>query len=393
MDIIIKDRDIKTLHNDFPVFRKYIYMNTGWCAPRSKKVQGAIDAFSATEIEEGVANLDVWKLHEAARSSLRKRLAAFFNANEDEIAITQNTSSGINIVVTCLDFKEDDEIIISSEEHPAGIVPWIQLKRLKGVNIKILNVEPPEALLNSLRKKITRKTKLIMLSHISCMSGYRFPIKQISEISRECGIPLLVDGAQSAGHINVDFNEIGCDFYAIPGQKWMLGPESTGALFVRHDLLAKTESINAGYRSIKSLDSEKLEMEIHPAARRFEMYDTNCSLVAGLDAGIEILTKFGIEAVEKRIRSLADKMIKGLANNKDIKVLTPASYDGKPDSGLVALRINGRDASSVTKELYEKYRIIVRYFTKENILRFSVNFFNTEEEISKAVDALKKLTV
>ncbi|RMF97144.1 MAG: aminotransferase class V-fold PLP-dependent enzyme [Candidatus Schekmanbacteria bacterium] len=388
--MISKDK-IEKIRFLFPVFNRFVYMNTGWCSPRAQNVYEAIDKINRIELEEGVGSLKMRDIQEEIRNSLRTKIAKFLKAEDDEIAITQNTSSGINIIVTCFSFKKDDEVIISSEEHPAGIVPWLQLKNLKGISLKVVKTASPEKFLSSIRDAINKKTKLIMLSHISCMTGFRFPIEEICKIANEKGIPTLIDGAQSSGQINVDVHKLGCDFYAIPGQKWMLGPESTGALYIRKDWLPKIQSINAGYRSIKKFDFVKPYMELHTSAKRFEMFDTNAGLMKGLDEGISLLMESGIEEIEETIKSKTKALIEELSKIKNIDILTPSNYSKYPDSGLLSIQLNDIDAAIAVKKLYEKFNIIARHFRTGNILRFSVNFFNNDNDSTKVIEAVSQI--
>lgn len=389
---MLTNEQIETIRADFPVFKKFIYMNTGWCSPRAERVQSAINEISKNEMEEGVGSLKMRDLQEAVRKNLRQKTAVFLGADEDEIAVTQNTSSGINMIVTCFTFNPGDEIIISSEEHPAGIVPWLQLKKIRGVNLRVADTGTPEVFIDNLKKTLNKKTKLIMLSHVSCMTGFCFPIKEICGIANDRGIPVLVDGAQASGQIKVDVRELGCDFYSIPGQKWMLGPESTGALYIRKDRLSKIQSINAGYRSIKVFDFEGPSMELFESAKRFEMFDTNSSLMKGLDEGISILNGSGIEEIEKTIKTKTREMAEELLQNRNVEILTPSNYSKYPDSGLLSIRIKNTDAGTAVRKLHEKYNIIGRHFRTGNIIRFSVNFFNNSNDSSGVIEAISALS-
>jgi len=380
------------IREEFPVFKKYVYMNTGWCAPRSTRVLSAINEINEIESREGVGSQKIRKVQDSVRNSLRQKAAKFLGAGEDETAVTQNTSSGINMIVTCFTFKPGDEIIISSEEHPAGIVPWLQLKNLKGINLKVVKTGAPEVFIDNLKKALSKKTKLIMLSHVSCMTGFCLPIKEVCRIAREKEIPVLVDGAQSAGQIKVDVHGLGCDFYAIPGQKWMLGPESTGALYIRKEMLEKIQSINAGYRSIRKFAFEGPSMELFESAKRFEMFDTNAALMNGLDMGISILDETGIDEIEETIKNNARIITDEFSKMSGIKILTPSNYSKKPDSGLLSIIFTEMESADAVNELYEKYGIIARHFRTGNIVRFSLNYFNSENDISKVIEAVSQLS-
>lgn len=382
----------KNFREQFPVTKNFIYMNTGWCGPRSLRVQKKIDEIFRIETEQGIANPELLKLREDTRNFTRKKIAQLLNADEEEIALTDNTSNGINLIAASIDWGKKDEIIISDEEHPAGIVPWLHLKNLYGIKVKVIKIGNDEdAFIEVLKKSLTSNTKLVCLSHVSCMTGFRLPVDRISKIIKETKALLLVDGAQSAGQIDVDVKEIGCDIYSIPGQKWLMGPEGTGGLYIRKGLIDKLKCLNAGYRSIKALNLEKGEIALHDSAKRFEMADKNTALLAGFGEAIDFLSEIGIKRIEKRIKELSLKLIYSLKNIPRAEILSP-NKNNIWHSGLVSIIIKNKIASELVNILCREKKIICRHFPSRNIIRFSVNFFNTAEEIQKVTKAVKKLS-
>ena len=383
----------KKIREEYPVTKKFIYMNTGWCGPRSLRVQKRIDEVFRIEIKQGVANPELLKLREDTRNFIRKKTAQLLNADEEEIALTDNTSNGINIIAASIAWREKDEIIISDEEHPAGIVPWLHLKNLFGIRVKVVKIGNDEdAFIKRFKKSLTSNTKLVCLSHVSCMTGFRIPVERISKIIKGTKALLLADGAQSAGQIEVDVKKIGCDIYSIPGQKWLMGPEGTGGLYVKRELIDKLKCLNAGYRSIKALNFEKGEITLHDSAKRFEIADKNTALLAGFGEAIDFLSGIGIKRIEKRIKKLSLRLIHSLKEIPWAEILSP-NKNNVWHSGLVSITIKDKPASELVGILCREKKIICRYFPSRNIIRFSVNFFNTAEEIQKVTKAVKEFGI
>ncbi|OGL40279.1 MAG: hypothetical protein A2042_02465 [Candidatus Schekmanbacteria bacterium GWA2_38_11] len=379
------------LREEFPVTKNYIYMNTGWCGPRSLTVQKRIDEVFQIEREKGVANPELIKIREDIRNSTRRNLAGFLNADDDEIALTDNTSNGINIVAASIDWEKGDEVIISDEEHPAGIVPWFYLRDLRGIKVKVVKIGNDEVnFLKGFKEALNDRTKLVCLSHVSCMTGFRLPVKKIAESTAGSKALLLIDGAQSVGQIEVNVKELESDIYCVPGQKWLFGPEGTGALYIRKSLIDKLFCINAGYRSVKAFNFEKGEMALHDSAKRFEMADRNCALLAGLSKSVEYLNAIGIRKIEERIKNQSLILIHVLKQIPNVEILSPHK-EGFCHSGLISITIKDKAASEVVNNLYQNKKIICRHFPSKNIIRFSMNFFNTQGEIEIVADAIKEI--
>jgi len=384
--------DWEDFRKEFPVTKNYIYMNTGWCGPRSLRVQAKMDEIFQIEREKGVANLELLKIREDIRNSTRKKLAELLNADEEEIALTDNTSNGINIVASSISWREGDEVIISDEEHPAGVIPWFHLRNLFGVKVKVIKIGNDErSFIRRLDDSLSNRVRLVCLSHISCMTGFRLPIHEISGLTRAKRALLLIDGAQSAGQMKINMKELGCDIYSISGQKWIMGPEGTGALYVRRELIDKLHCINAGYRSVKAFSLEREEMALHDSSRRFEIADKNSALLAGMGEAIDFLVRIGMGKIEERIKDLALKLIYSLKEIPGVDILSPYK-DVVYHSGLVSITIKDKIASEIVNNLYQNKKIICRHFGSRNIIRFSVNFFNTEEEIKKVAEAVKAIS-
>ena len=174
------------------------------------------------------------------RQELRESLAAFLNVSTEELTLTQNTTEGQNLVINGLAWQQGDEVITFSLEHNSVLAPCYYLERRHGTVTKVLPLAPDEdhdSIVSKVEAAITPRTKLLFMSHVQFKSGLRMPAERLREVTRQHGVLMLLDGAQGAGHVQLDLHALGCDFYAMPGHKWMLGPDGTGALYIRRELI------------------------------------------------------------------------------------------------------------------------------------------------------------
>ena len=261
------------------------------------------------------------------------------------------------------------------------------LAERRGVVVKNPNISytaEQGEILEIIAAAITPSTKLVALSHIQYTCGLRMPIKEIAGLAHDMGAPLLVDGAQTIGHIEVDLSDLGADYYALPGQKWLLGPNGTGALYVnpeRRDGLEPLFSTN-------EIESRRA-MERSPLAR-FNLVTHNPGLVAGLSESARLASQIGIRNIEERAMLLADHLRREVASVPGCTLLSPTSRESA--CGLVTVSLEGWPPADLTTALQERLSVVGRTVHDPDGIRFSTHFFNTEEEVERVVEALKQLS-
>src|SRR6266849_7373803 len=217
-------------------------------------------------------------------------------------------------------------------------------------------------------------------------TGEVLNISEVAYMGREWGIPVLIDGAQSAGAIPVDVKALGVDFYAIPMQKWLCGPDGTGALYVRRDALSYVSPTYVGYWSVKH--EEGMEWELMESAQRFEAGGRQTAALAGQAAVLNWLEEaVGYQWLFERIRSLSGYTYNALQTVPGLTLLTPQPGE----SGLVAFKLEGRDATEVVTYLRDNHNIYIRDIPSTKSLRISTGFYNTEEETDKLVQAMQEI--
>ena len=362
----------------------FAYLNTGSSGPPPYHV---IDASrKADDLCSGPAYLEgVGLFYRQAEyaSQAREAAARLIGAGPDDVALTQNTTHGMNLGVASINWREDDEAISVTTEHPGCLAPLHNLKRRYGVKVKL--VEPPVTP-EKVDALLAPKTRLIALSHVDWTNGGVLPLQEICALARDRGVLSLVDGAQSVGNIEVDVPATGADMYAFTGHKWVLGPEGMGAFYVRPGL--PVYSPNVGFMSIPSpadFDA-KGDYGLRPDARRFEASTMSPALAAGFSAAASAVYERGSAGVEE-IRRKADLLANLLSELPRVAVRSPRPAQ----SGLVSFEVEDVEPGEVIARLLGQ-RFILRYVPgPSTYIRASTHLFNADEELGALAEAVRKL--
>jgi selenocysteine lyase/cysteine desulfurase len=236
---------------------------------------------------------------------------------------------------------------------------------------------------------LTERTRLVFLSHIEYSSGLRMPVKEIRRMTKNRGILLLLDGAQTAGHIALDMKDLDCDFYSIPGQKWLLGPEGVGALYVREDMIPELKPTQvSGQAVVSNHDPYRIET-ISSSMDKFLLSSTSVAIQTGMLEAIKFVQGVGLDEIETRDLDLATSLKQALAEIPGVTVQSPM---GREDSsGLVTFAIDGLEPPEAVSRLWERHKIECRQVAFPSCVRVSLHFFNTQEEVDQIVDAVAHL--
>lgn len=358
----------------------YAYLNSGGSGPPTYETLEAmrrIDDFcSGAAYLEGVG---FYARQAEAASRAREAAARLISAPSEDVALTQNTTHGINLGVNSIGWEPEDEVISTTTEHPGCLVPLHILRNRSGVKLKLLS---PPVTAEKVEETLTPKTRLVALSHVDWTTGEVLPLEELCAVARERGVLTLVDGAQSVGNISVDAPATGADMYAFTGHKWMLGPEGMGGLYVRPD--CRVHSPNLGYAALadpKAFDTDG-DYELHTGARRFEASTMSPALAGGFATAAEATIERG-EAGLQEIHRRAERLMALLSDNLRISLHTPRPAR----TGLVSFEVEGLCAKEVAEKLLEK-RFVVRFIPDPNpYVRASVHLFNPDEEL----DALARV--
>ncbi|HEY0736333.1 MAG TPA: aminotransferase class V-fold PLP-dependent enzyme [Herpetosiphonaceae bacterium] len=379
--------DRTSVREELPGVTTQIHLNTASFGPLLRCVSPAINAWLEKECFEGRLGMAAYAAMGALYDEARGHLARFMNAQSDEIALTGNTGEGLNIVCHGLDWQSGDEIIITDHEHISLLVLVHYIRDRYGVTVRVADLGPglQQPAEEAIARLITPRTRLIILSHISFMTGAVMNVRAVSDLAHQSGILVLADGAQSAGVIPIDVKELGVDFYAFPMQKWLCGPDGTGALYVRRDVLDRLQLTYVGgwfslnYTGLKSWIFKE-------SAQRFELGGRQTAGVAGQIACLRWLEEIAtFEWVYNRISALNAYAYDAVSAIPGAQIHTPRSGA----SGLLTFSLEGHNPAPIVPWLQHEHKIHVRAMFEYNALRVSTNFFNIEEEIDQLAEALR----
>lgn len=342
----------------FPVFERLAYLNAGTNGPLARATTAAMAEQLERDTRAGRSGKDYFESMLALRESVRARLAAVFGVDAASVALTDSTSRGCTTVLAGLGLTPDDEVVTTAQEHFGLTGP------LYASGARIVLVDADE---EALVRAVTPRTKLIATSQVLWTTGRKLDLQRVRE---DAGVPVLVDGAQSAGAIPVDVGEL--DFYTLSGQKWSCGPESTGALYVRDP-----ERLRVSQPTYLAQDSYEPTGAFVPreGAKRFDVWIAVPAL-HGLEAALRVHPSWRYE----RAAETAARCRELLAPHAD--VVTPPGH-----STLVSFRPPG-DSTPLVAALHER-GVIVRELPGRNLVRASCGWWTSEDDLQRLVDGVR----
>ena len=319
----------------------------------------------------------------------RKIISKIISCQPDEIVLTQSTTDGINFVANGLSFDLSSNIIIRgmSHEHHANFYPWLRLKNK--LEIKNLSIDENGFFnFNEFKKFLDSNTKLVSLSHALYNTGSILPIEKIGKIL-DNKTPFFLDSAQTVGCSgNFDVKDLKCNFMAFNGSKWLCGPMGTGLFYCDRKSSKLLEPLSIGGESAIMYDESNLAFKELP--EKFQTGFRNYVGIVGLESSANYLYRYGLENIRKKNIYLANMLREELSKNNKIILYGPHNPDER--TSIVSFTLNGLESQIVVEKL-EKQDIIlaVREIYDKKIIRASPHFFNTESDILKVIDAIKKL--
>jgi L-cysteine/cystine lyase len=351
----------------FPVLERFAYLNAGSLGPLAASTLAAMDERTRLDQELGRGGKAWFESVLELRARVRAEVAALVGAPADRVALTASTTDGCNIVVAGFPFEEGDEVVTTDAEHPGLLAPL----HASGARVRVAEVaaHPTAEALDRILAAVTPRTRLLALSHVLWTTGQVMPAH---ELRASTGLPVLVDGAQSVGAIPVEVGEL--DFYTISGQKWLCGPESTGALYVR-----EPERLRVALPTYLSQQAIERDGAFVPkdGALRFDSGWTASAAAAGL-----------VDALEAAPSDRFARAARAAAQCRD--ALAAAGEEVVTEAGqatLVTWVARGVPAEAVAR-LFER-GVIVRELPGTGWLRASCGWWTTDEHVERLVDALQ----
>ena len=381
-DLATDENYWREIQQAFTLDRTIINLNNGGCCPSPRVVHEALKRY--LDISNQAPVYHMWQILEPNIETVRRRLAASFGCDVEEMAITRNASEALQIAQLGIDLKPGDEVVTTNQDYGRMLDTWEQRVRRDGIKLTRISfpVPPPslDVLADRLLAAITPATKVLHFCHITNLTGQIFPVKRICDAARARGIQTIVDGAHAYAHFPFTATDLGCDYYGTSLHKWLLAPIGTGFLYVRRERIASLWPLTPAGES-RAKDIRKFEeIGTHPAANH--------------NAIAEALTfheGIGGERKAERLRYLRNRWAQRLAKHAKIRLHT--NLDPAHSCAIGNVQIVGMKTGEVVSQLWSKWRIIATPIVHEEYegVRVTPNVYTTLEEIDTFSGAMESL--
>jgi cysteine desulfurase/selenocysteine lyase len=397
---------VERVREDFPALRQHvngkplIYLDNAATTQKPRSVVEAIRRFyeqDCSNVHRGVHTLSqrATEAYERAREIVRR----FLNArSEEEIIFVRGTTEAINLVAHSFGrwrVRAGDEILISAMEHHSNIVPWQILCEMTGARLRVAPItEDGELLVEDVERLLTERTRLVAMTHLSNALGTITPAREIIRLAHECGVPVLLDGAQAVAHLKVDVQELECDFYAFSGHK-LYGPTGIGVLYGKAEWLDAMPPYQGGGDMISSVTFEKTTYNRLPY--KFEAGTPHIAGAIGLGAAIEYVTTLGVEAIAAHERDLLTYATEAVSSIPGLRVIGTA----RQKASILSFTLDGVHPHDIGTILdHEGIAIRAGHHCAQPVMerfgvpataRVSFALYNTREEVDALVAALQKV--
>ena len=393
--------NFSNIKKEFPIFnnKNLIYLDSANSSQKPQSVIDRINDFYSNEFSNVGRSIHALSIaatnnYENTRVSVQKYINA---KDKDEIVFTKGATEAINLVANTFGqkyLKEGDEILLTELEHHSNYVPWHYLRNLKGVKIEFAEVNNDgEVIVESIEKKISSKTKMISVTHLSNVTGAILPIKEITELAHSKGIPVLIDGCQAAPHLKLDMQDLDCDFYTISCHK-MYGPTGLGILYAKKKWLEELPPYQGGGGMIKEVKKDSVSYGDLP--NKYEAGTMATAQIVAFDQSIKFLEKIGMNNVIQHEKELMDYGQEILRKNNSVKLVG----NPKEKGAVLSFTIEGvhpHDIATILDEdgvairaghhccqiLHEKLGIAAS-------ARASLGIYNTKEDLNQLNSSINK---
>jgi cysteine desulfurase / selenocysteine lyase len=361
--------------HQFPVRERLIYLNHAAVSPLCRPAAEAMKWLADDCLNFGSLHYDQWL---AAYERVRAAAARLIGADRSEIALVKNTSEGICAVAEGIDWRPGDRVVAFREEFPANLYPWKLLEQ-KGVAVSWLSVEDPLDCID----QAARGARLLSISFVQFLSGYRAPIPAIGEICHRNRCIFMVDAIQGLGAFPLDVRACHVDALAADGHKWLMGPEGCGILYISQALQDQVRPIEFGWTNVAAYaDYASRDMTLRPDAGRYECGTLNTIGCYGLAASLEFLLEVGIGEIAPVVQSLGDRLAAGVQAKGYELMGTRTPENG---AGIVSFRKPGADAIEIVRRLRAE-RITTA--ARAGWVRTSPHFYIRPSEIDRMLELL-----
>jgi len=380
--------DQELIESSFPRSSR-VYLNNASSSLIPLNTIKAMTDFIIRYNELGPDSLDFSSLLSQKSVELRNTVAKLVNCRQEEVILTSSVTEGINNVANGITFQKDSNVIIrgTTHEHHANYYPWLRL----GSKVELRSIPHDQNGffdISDLESRLDRNTRLVALSHGLYNTGAILSIPEIGKILNEKGIPFFLDAAQTVGCTEFDFAKTGADFVAFNGYKWLCGPMGIGIFICKKDSAAMLEPMNLAGESAMIYDDSKLAYKDIPD--RFQGGFRNFAAIVGLNNSISFLAGLGIANIREKIIDLANLLREELAKIPDVTLFGPEDQNRR--TSIVSFTIGNKSPQEMVQQLEHRGMVLaVREISEQKLVRASPHLFNSEKDILKLVDLIKKL--
>jgi len=360
------------IRKQFPVTENSTYLNAAAAGPLARQTMEAATEYYRQMMDDADTHWDEWL---AKREEVRRKVAAFINAEPDEIALTTNTSSGMNVIVDAL--ETHGEVISCDLEFPVSTLPWMNRR----IPVHLVKSVEGEVRIEDIRGAMNVRTGIICLSHVQYSNGLRMNLEAVGDAKG--GHALVVNASQSAGVFEIDVKRMRIDALCSTGHKWMLSGYGTGFVYLSRELMERTRPRAIGWLSVQepyAMLNDELHLR-HDAAARAELGCPHFSGIFALGASVDLMTRIGVNEIEARALTL-NRVLTTRLMDTGWTVLSPLANESmRSAETLVAVA----EPSRVVGKLAERKIIVTE---KPQGIRVATDFFNNEEDIERLIEGL-----
>ncbi len=387
--------DIQRLRTETPGCQEVIHFNNAGSALPPGPVLDSV--LSHLQLEATIGGYEAeYREHETIER-VYDSVASLLGCHRNEVAILENATRAWDMAFYSIVFKPGDRILTAKAEYASNYIAYLQIAKRASVKVEVIpNDEHGQVSVNALKNMLDDRVRLISITHVPTNSGLVNPAEEIGKVARDAGILYLLDACQSVGQMPTPVDQIQCDMLSATGRKYLRGPRGTGFLYVRQSVFSKLEPVFLDLHSAEW--TSRNEYKVRDDARRFENWECNVAGKIGLGTAIDYAMNVGLEAIQNRVEFLAEKLRGGLQNISGITVRDP----GIRRCGIVSFTVEDIEPEMIRQELWKSkmnvWRSPVEYTRIEmeerglnTVVRASVHYYNTEEEIHKLLSALTDL--
>lgn len=372
--------DWADFRRQMPVAGQWAYFDHAAVAPMSGPAYAALAQWAEDATLNGSANYPAWSRR---IEHLRTLAARMIGALAEEIALVSNTTAGINLVAEGFPWKPGDNIVTRADEFPSNQYPWLHLAD-RGVETRRVPTDGGRLSLEQLAAACDDRTRIVSVSWVAFASGWRNDLDRLAEMVHKRGALLFLDAIQGLGVFPLDVRHTPVDFLAADGHKWLLGPEGAGLFFTRREHLNLLRPVGVGWSSVRNdMDFSHIELVFKDTAARYEGGSQNVAGLSALEASLELLGRFGMPAISRRVLEITNLACQRLA---EIGAVILSDRTEPHRSGIVSFELPGRDPQALRQQCFERK---VALSCRAGRLRISPHCYNNAEDVERLIEALR----